>query len=106
MAGVPFHAVESYLAKLIKLGLSVAICEQLGDPTAGKGPMERRVVRIVTPGTLTDEALLDERRDNLLVALHQVKQTYGLASLDLSGGRFTIVQVCMARRRCATSWSA
>ena len=93
MAGVPFHAVESYLAKLIKLGLSVAICEQLGDPTAGKGPMERRVVRIVTPGTLTDEALLDERRDNLLVALHQVKQTYGLASLDLSGGRFTIVQV-------------
>jgi DNA mismatch repair protein MutS len=93
MAGVPFHAVESYLAKLIKLGLSVAICEQLGDPTAGKGPMERRVVRIVTPGTLTDEALLDERRDNLLVALHQSKQTYGLASLDLSGGRFTIVQV-------------
>ena len=93
MAGVPFHAVESYLAKLIKLGLSVAICEQLGDSTAGKGPMERRVVRIVTPGTLTDEALLDERRDNLLVALHQVKQTYGLASLDLSGGRFTIVQV-------------
>ncbi|MER2603157.1 MAG: DNA mismatch repair protein MutS, partial [Candidatus Competibacter phosphatis] len=93
MAGVPFHAVESYLAKLIKLGLSVAICEQLGDSTAGKGPMERRVVRIVTPGTLTDEALLDERRDNLLVALHQSKQTYGLASLDLSGGRFTIVQV-------------
>lgn len=93
MAGVPFHAVESYLAKLIKLGLSVAICEQLGDSSAGKGPMERRVVRIVTPGTLTDEALLDERRDNLLVALHQVKQTYGLASLDLSGGRFTIVQV-------------
>ena len=93
MAGVPFHAIESYLAKLIKLGLSVAICEQLGDPTAGKGPMERRVVRIVTPGTLTDEALLDERRDNLLVALHQVKQTYGLASLDLSGGRFTVVQV-------------
>ncbi len=93
MAGVPFHAVESYLAKLIKLGLSVAICEQLGDPTAGKGPMERRVVRIVTPGTLTDEALLDERRDNLLVALHQSKQTYGLASLDLSGGHFTIVQV-------------
>ncbi len=93
MAGVPFHAVESYLAKLIKLGLSVAICEQLGDPTAGKGPMERRVVRIVTPGTLTDEALLDERRDNLLVALHQSKQTYGLASLDLSGGRFTVVQV-------------
>ncbi len=93
MAGVPFHAVESYLAKLVKLGLSVAICEQLGDPAASKGPVERRVVRIVTPGTLTDEALLEERRDNLLVALHQAKHTYGLASLDLSGGRFVIAEV-------------
>ncbi|MFO1423474.1 MAG: DNA mismatch repair protein MutS [Candidatus Competibacteraceae bacterium] len=93
MAGVPFHAVESYLARLVKLGLSVAICEQLGDPAASKGPMERRVTRIVTPGTLTDEALLDERRDNLLLALHQAKQVYGLAHLDLSGGRFTITQV-------------
>lgn len=93
MAGVPFHAVESYLAKLVKLGLSVAICEQLGDPATSKGPVERRVVRIVTPGTLTDEALLEERRDHLLVALHQVKHTYGLASLDLSGGRFVIAEV-------------
>ena len=93
MAGVPFHAVESHLAKLVKLGLSVAICEQLGDPAASKGPVERRVVRIVTPGTVTDEALLDERRDHLLVALHQVKNTYGLASLDLSGGRFIIAEV-------------
>ncbi|HOB62633.1 MAG TPA: DNA mismatch repair protein MutS [Candidatus Competibacteraceae bacterium] len=93
MAGVPFHAVDSYLAKLVKLGLSVAICEQLGDPAASKGPMERQVVRIVTPGTLTDEALLDERRDNLLVALHQVKDIYGLAQLDLGGGRFAITQV-------------
>ncbi|MDS4040840.1 MAG: DNA mismatch repair protein MutS [Candidatus Competibacter sp.] len=93
MAGVPFHAVESYLAKLVKLGLSVAICEQLGDPATSKGPVERRVTRIVTPGTLTDEALLDERRDNLLLALHQVKNTYGLASLDLSGGRFTAMQL-------------
>ena len=93
MAGVPFHAVENYLAKLVKLGLSVAICEQIGDPAASKGPMERQVARIVTPGTLTDEALLDERRDNLLVALHQVKNSYGLAFLDLSGGRFTVMQV-------------
>ncbi|MFO1419832.1 MAG: DNA mismatch repair protein MutS [Candidatus Competibacteraceae bacterium] len=93
MAGVPFHAVESYLAKLVKLGLSVAICEQLGDPATSKGPVERRVARIVTPGTLTDEALLDERRDNLLLALHQAKNTYGLASLDLSGGRFTVMQL-------------
>ncbi|MBL8251452.1 MAG: DNA mismatch repair protein MutS [Candidatus Competibacter sp.] len=93
MAGVPFHAVDGYLAKLVKLGLSVAICEQLGDPTAGKGPVERRVVRIVTPGTLTDEALLDERRDSLLVALHRIKSIYGLAHLDLSGGRFTVAQL-------------
>ncbi len=93
MAGVPFHAVENYLAKLVKLGLSVAICEQIGDPAASKGPMERQVARIVTPGTLTDEALLDERRDNLLVALHQLKNSYGLAFLDLSGGRFTVMQV-------------
>jgi len=93
MAGVPFHAVENYLAKLVKLGESVAICEQLGDPATSKGPMERQIVRIVTPGTLTDEALLDERSDHLLVALHQVKTGYGLAWLDLSGGRFTIMQV-------------
>ncbi len=93
MAGVPFHAVEGYLAKLIKLGQSVAICEQIGDSTASKGPMERQVTRIVTPGTLTDEALLDERRDNLLLALHQVKNIYGLAHLDLSGGRFTVTQL-------------
>ncbi len=93
MAGVPFHAVESYLAKLVKRGLSVAICEQLGDPATSKGPVERQVVRIVTPGTLTDEALLDERQDNLVVALHQLKQVYGLATLDLSGGRFTLSQL-------------
>jgi len=93
MAGVPFHALENYLAKLVKLGQSVAICEQIGDPNTAKGPLERRVVRIVTPGTLTDEALLEERRDNLLLALHQVKAHYGLASLDLSGGRFIVSQV-------------
>jgi DNA mismatch repair protein MutS len=93
MAGVPFHAVDNYLAKLVKLGQSVAICEQIGDPATSKGPVERRVTRIVTPGTLTDEALLDERRDHLLLALHQVKDTYGLAYLDLSGGRFTITQL-------------
>ncbi len=93
MAGIPFHALDNYLAKLVKLGESVAICEQLGDPASNKGPMERQVVRIVTPGTLTDEALLDERSDNLLAALHQVKSAYGLAWLDLSGGRFTLMQV-------------
>ncbi|MFA7095441.1 MAG: DNA mismatch repair protein MutS, partial [Gammaproteobacteria bacterium] len=86
MAGVPFHAVDSYLAKLVKLGESVAICEQVGDPATTKGPMERKVVRIVTPGTVTDEALLEERRDNLLLALHQRRDVYGLAILDLGSG--------------------
>ena len=69
MAGVPYHAVDQYLLKLVKLGESVAICEQIGDPGTAKGPVERKVTRVVTPGTLTDAALLDEKRDNLLLAL-------------------------------------
>src|SRR5665811_1942751 len=69
MAGVPYHAVEGYLAKLIKLGESIAICEQIGDPALAKGLVERKVVRVVTPGTVTDAALLEERRDNLLLAI-------------------------------------
>ncbi len=93
MAGVPFHAVESYLAKLVRMGESVAICEQIGDPAASRGPVERKVVRIVTPGTLTDEALLDERRSNLLVAISGAGQRYGLASLELSSGRFGISEL-------------
>ena len=68
MAGVPYHAVEQYLAKLVKLGESVAICEQIGDPATSKGPVERKVTRIVTPGTLTDADLLDAKRDCLLAA--------------------------------------
>src|SRR3954451_15483454 len=70
MAGVPYHAVDQYLARLMKLGESVAICEQIGDPATSKGPVERKVARIVTPGTLTDAGLLDARRDQLLVAVH------------------------------------
>ena len=69
MAGVPYHAAEGYLARLVRKGVSVAICEQIGDPAKSKGPVERRVVRIVTPGTLTDESLLEERRENLLAAV-------------------------------------
>ena len=92
MAGVPFHAVENYLARLVKLGQSVAICEQIGDPNSTRGPVERRVVRIITPGTLTDEALLEERRDNLLVALHRHGERFGLASLDLGGGRMVLLE--------------
>jgi DNA mismatch repair protein MutS len=89
MAGVPYHAYENYLAKLLKRGESVAICEQMGDPAQSKGPVERKVVRIVTPGTVTDEALLDSRRDNLLVAVNG----FGIAALDLAGGRFTVLEV-------------
>jgi len=93
MAGVPFHAVEGYLAKLVKQGQSVAICEQVGDPALSKGPVERKVVRVVTPGTVTDEALLEERRDNLLGALIEQQGRFGLATLDLAGGRFVVQQL-------------
>src|SRR6186997_2546324 len=82
MAGVPFHSVEQYLAKLVKAGESVAICEQIGDPATSKGPVERKVTRVVTPGTLTDAALLASRRDNLLAAIHQEGNEAGIAWLS------------------------
>ena len=90
MCGVPYHSAEGYLARLVKRGVSVAICEQIGDPATSKGPVERKVVRIVTPGTLSDEALLDERRDNLLVACCEQEGIQGLAVLDMSSGRFSV----------------
>jgi DNA mismatch repair protein MutS len=93
MAGVPVHAHEGYLARLVALGESVAICEQIGDPALAKGLVERKVVRIVTPGTVTDEALLNERRDTLLLALSRSRQGYGLAWADLAGGRFLVNEV-------------
>ncbi len=113
MAGIPYHAAEGYLAKLVKLGVSVAICEQIGDPATSKGPVEREVVRVVTPGTISDEALLDERRDNLLIAVtysnHSSKNpssknrsssqnlsditTFGIATLDIGSGRFLVLEV-------------
>ena len=92
MAGVPVHSVDGYLAKLLRLGESVAICEQVGDPAASKGPVERKVVRIVTPGTLTDEALLDERRDNYLAALVLDGEHAGLAWLELGSGEFRVLE--------------
>lgn len=94
MAGVPYHAVENYLAKLVQLGESVAICEQIGDPTSSKGPMERKVVRIVTPGTISDEALLQERQDNLLAAIWHENKGFGYAVLDITSGRFSISEPC------------
>ncbi|MER3546270.1 MAG: DNA mismatch repair protein MutS [Rhodanobacteraceae bacterium] len=96
MAGVPYHAAEGYLAKLVRLGESVAICEQLGDPATSKGLVERKVVRVVTPGTVTDDALLPERRDNILLAISANKSGYGLAWVDLAGGRFLLSEVANA----------
>lgn len=100
MAGVPYHAVENYLGKLVRLGESVAICEQVGDPATSKGPVERKVVRIITPGTISDEALLSERQDNLIVAITENNAKnkkasdpdFGLAYLDMSSGRFVITE--------------
>jgi DNA mismatch repair protein MutS len=92
MAGVPYHAVESYLAKLVRKGESVAICEQIGDPASSKGPVERKVTRVITPGTLTDEALLTAARDNLVASVFVDKQGIGLAWLDLAGGRFRMTE--------------
>lgn len=98
MAGVPAHAYEGYLARLVALGESVAICEQIGDPALAKGLVERKVVRIVTPGTVTDEALLSERRDTLLMALSRAGAAgpdarYGLAWADLAAGRLLVNEV-------------
>lgn len=100
MAGVPYHAVENYLAKLVQLGESVAICEQIGDPATSKGPVERKVVRIITPGTVSDEALLMDRQDNLIVAIAENNSrskkgsdpSFGLAYLDMTSGRFVITE--------------
>ncbi|MDD4964467.1 MAG: DNA mismatch repair protein MutS [Gallionella sp.] len=92
MAGVPYHAAEGYLARLVKLGESVAICEQIGDPATSKGPVERKVVRIVTPGTLTDSALLEEKRDSLLMAVYAQQNKLGLAWLNLASGQFWVCE--------------
>jgi len=89
MAGVPHHAAESYLARLLRKGASAAICEQIGDPATSKGPVDREVVRVVTPGTVTDEALLEQRQDNLLAAVATQGKRTAIAWLDLSGGHFS-----------------
>ena len=93
MAGVPVHSVEQYLAKLVKLGQSVAIAEQIGDPATAKGPVDRQVTRIVTPGTLTDPALLEDKADNVLLSLHRDKTTVGLAWLSLASGALRVAEI-------------
>jgi DNA mismatch repair protein MutS len=93
MAGVPHHAAEGYLARLVALGESVAICEQIGDPVLAKGLVERKVVRVITPGTLTDEALLEDRKEQLLLSIAYGKHGFGLAWVDVAAGRFLLSHV-------------
>jgi DNA mismatch repair protein MutS len=93
MAGVPYHAIEQYLAKLVRIGESVAICEQIGDPATSKGPVDRQVTRIVTPGTLTDSELLEEKADNILLALASTKGAVGLAWLNLASGDLRVTEI-------------
>jgi len=93
MCGIPYHSADNYLAKLIRAGESVALCEQIGDPATSKGPVERQVVRIVTPGTVTDENLLEERRDNFLMAIASFGEQIGIAVLDVGSGRFFVQEL-------------
>lgn len=93
MAGVPAHAVENYLARLLRLGESVVICEQVGDPATSRGPVERKITRILTPGTVVEESLLSERADSLLAGICAERGRFGLAWLDLASGRFATMEV-------------
>lgn len=100
MCGIPYHAADRYLAKLVEAGVSVAICEQIGDPATSKGPVERQVVRVITPGTVSDEALMDSGRDNGLLAIsrkagngNSTDTGYGIALMDISSGRFVLSEV-------------
>lgn len=93
MCGIPYHAADNYLSRLIRSGESVAICEQTGDPATSKGPVERQVVRIITPGTVTDENLLEDRRDNFLMAISSHHEVIGIAVLDISSGRFFVQEL-------------
>ena len=90
MCGVPYHSIDTYLRRLVQKGASAAICEQIGDPALAKGPVDREVVRIITPGTITDEVLLENETDNLIVAINQSEAGIGLATLDLASGRFEV----------------
>ena len=92
MAGIPYHAADGYLAKCVKAGVTVAICEQVGNPAESKGPVERKVQRIITPGTVTDEALMEANREPLLVAIYAEGERFGLAWLAMSSGRFHIAE--------------
>lgn len=98
MAGIPFHSADGYLAKLVKQGQSVAICEQIGDPATSKGPVERKVVRVITPGTVSDEALLDDGHDNLLACIFEQNSSFGFALLNMASGAFSVFEVADAEQ--------
>jgi DNA mismatch repair protein MutS len=93
MAGIPYHAAENYIARLVQQGRTVAICEQIGDPATSKGPVDRKVVRVLTPGTLSDEAFLKDRQENLLVSVFEQDERWGLAALDMASGRFNVQEL-------------
>lgn len=93
MAGVPYHAAESYMAKLLKQGLAIAVCEQVGDPKESKGPVERQVMRLLTPGTVSDAAFLEATHENLLAAIYCIDLCFGIATVEISSGRFHLLEV-------------
>ena len=93
MAGIPFHAAENYIARLVQGGRTVAIAEQIGDPAASKGPVERQVVRVLTPGTLSDEAYLNDRQENLLACIYEQQNHFAIAALDMASGRFSVQEL-------------
>lgn len=93
MAGIPYHAADNYLAKLVRLGESIAICEQVGDPATSKGPVAREVTRIITPGTITDEALLSAEQDNTLMVIHEKNNRFGISTLDITNGHYTVQEI-------------
>jgi DNA mismatch repair protein MutS len=100
MAGIPWHSADNYLARLVKLNQSIAICEQIGDPATSKGPVERKVVRIITPGTITEDNLLQEHKDNLIAAICETKKNFGLAILDITSGRFIVQELETTEELC------
>lgn len=104
MAGVPHHAVDNYLARLIKMGYSAVICEQIGEAAPGKGPVERAITRVITPGTLSDEILLDENRDNILLCIHNYKKKYHIAYADIGRGRLAFIPE-LNREEALSEWS-
>ncbi len=97
MCGVPYHAVETYINRLVSRGYKVAVCEQVEDPALAKGIVRREVIRVITPGTVLEPSALDEKRNNYIVAVYQLNGYYGLAACDLTTGSFETTHLSSAR---------